>query len=484
MSRLATFLSAASFWTAFVPVVVGPWLFGSWETWWFWPMAALLAASALLSAADMAVAGPWGQRDRSGPRSAPPSPGMAGPNVALFLAATFLPFGAYAGIRFIQAPVRADAERSLLLFWLPFLLGCQCVFAFTAPQRRILRAGLIATLFSIGSYGIVNHLVADSRRVLWAAGYDVYRAEHRATACFFCPDHFSGAMELALCLGLGSAADRSQRALPRIGSAVLCAVAFGGIVLSKSRGGALTLLVILAATLWVGFVQWPRRARGWYRLSAACAMAILVLVALRFAPGVIDRFRSEFGWRGAGHPSLAERGRQLYHRVLDHSRGRMAASALRAWSTNRAFGIGPGMHQNLWPHFSASADGDRTTGAWPSRPYFGVYSYEVHSDWIQLLEEYGWVGLLLFAVPATAVPYVLLRAVRAQARQRRAERRSASAPEGNFAALAAGLLACAAFAFHSLGDFTLQIPAIGWMLAVTVALPLKTTVEAPPVDAG
>ena len=76
----------------------------------------------------------------------------------------------------------------------------------------------------------------------------------------------------------------------------------------------------------------------------------------------------------------------------------MIGGAIRAWQAAPVWGVGAGMHQNIWPHVAASGDGDRGKGIWPTLVNDKFHSYEVHSDWIQLLEEYGLVGLILFLI--------------------------------------------------------------------------------------
>ncbi len=113
--------------------------------------------------------------------------------------------------------------------------------------------------------------------------------------------------------------------------------------------------------------------------------------------------------------------------------------------------------------FAATADGDRETGQWPSHTNHLFHSYEVHSDWVQLLQEFGIVGLALFLLPSLAVIVLLLGDIR----------RNARAGAAHHYPLAA-LLAIAALSFHSIGDFNLQIPGITWTFAAIVILGLAT----------
>jgi O-antigen ligase len=86
----------------------------------------------------------------------------------------------------------------------------------------------------------------------------------------------------------------------------------------------------------------------------------------------------------------------------------------------------------------------------------------VHSDWLQLLEEYGVVGLLLFLLMSVTVFTVLLVAV--------------VKSRFHYAAVGAAL-AAVAIAFHSLGDFNMQIPATVWMFVAILAISIAGQVR-------
>ncbi len=152
-------------------------------------------------------------------------------------------------------------------------------------------------------------------------------------------------------------------------------------------------------------------------------------------------------------------------------RGMYIDSALRAWRSNPRIGIGPGQHAIRWPEFAATPDGDRETRKWPTLTNHTYYLYEVHSDWTQLLEEYGTLGLALFLLPCLVVPALLLRAQGAGLRDEEASALDQALP-------LAALFGLGVFAIHSLGDFSLQIPALVWSLAALTACGLLSTLPA------
>ena len=397
-------------WTAFVllsvAILVAPWFFGAREMWWWWGFTSVIVLATLVAGVRLLFSGaalPW-----STP-SPEPSGGRRLRPMLCFL--TFLPFLAYAVVRGFQAGVHIDAQRSLLLFLLPVAVGLHIVFGFSRRQVRLLHLLIAADLFLLGAYGLVNHALTDSRLVLWAEGYPQYIRDVRATGTYFCPNHFSGIMELALCLGGGVLLAREKPPVSKAWAVVLCCVALAGILLSKSRGGGLTVLVLGAATLCWGFHQWPPAVRWYARIGIVCVAAACIVLLTPFTRGYVERFRAYAAMTEAGEQGTT-RLQAVAKKLSRTPRGRMYAGAVRAWRTAPVWGIGPGMHQNLWPHFAATDDGDREAGKWPSQRSDVKHSYAVHNDWLQLCEEYGIVGLLLFLLPAGCGVWLLLADLR------------------------------------------------------------------------
>ena len=186
-----------------------------------------------------------------------------------------------------------------------------------------------------------------------------------------------------------------------------------------------------------------------------------------------------FGWGAATRAKpWSEQVAIARTRLAQSDRALMIGGALRAWRDgHRLWGIGPGMHQHLWPHYAATPDGDPAARRRPRFSNQTFHSYEVHSDWVQLLEEYGLAGLLLFAGFAAALLRTLAAGWRAAARAPAARGGEGGGAEGQPAVLAA-LLAGTALAFHSLGDFNLQMPATVWVLSALLAAGVAAASEA------
>ena len=416
------------------------WLFSAWEIWWFWPFACVLFTAMGLLALRLLMCAALGTER------------LAFSRLAARLLFAYLPFLVYALVRAVQTDVHLDAERSLLLEVTPVLIALAVVLG-TAPadQRRITDIlGLNIAL--IGLYGIVNHVVFHNSHVLWTPGFSQYQeGYYRATGTYYCPDHFAGLLEIGLGLALAALLSRSAPRRTRLGAIALAAIALAGIALSKSRGAGAVTLAMLTVAFWLAPDRLPACKRWLWRAGGLAALAGLVAGVILAGGSYVKRFK-EYPWQ----------------QIRDSDRIQMAAAGLRAWNEARVFGIGPGMHPNFWWHVAASGDGNRGKGIWPTHLNDNFHSYNVHDDWVQLLEEYGEVGFILFVAAIGAVTAALLQTRRRQIRRWRDDSPEPE-PEADRLVLGA-LFALFAMAIHSIGDFNLQLPATTWLLGGLVGL--------------
>lgn len=378
-----------------------------------------------------------------------------------------LPFLFYALIRSITAPVFMDAERSILLFITPWLLAISILWGIKRSELRLMIMLMAVNFAALGIYGILNYFIAGNAKVLWLEGFPQYQQGYlRATGSFFCPDHFAGALELGMCLALGFIMNRESPWSRRIPALILLVICIAGIILSKSRGAGLTVIVTGAAALVYGLRQWQSKTR-WMLRAGSFTTSIIILLALWNSDiSYMRRFRAYITI--PQELSGPEKLDAVKASALRTCRGTMIAAAIRGWKTSPWIGIGPGMHKNTWFHFGPTPDGDREQGIWPSQPNNAQHSLEVHSDWVQLLQEYGIIGLILFLIPFVGIFYLLANTLnRAAAACRNQLDRPIS--RTGYSLVLAGILAFVAMAFHSLGDFCLQIPALAWLLAAMIA---------------
>jgi O-antigen ligase len=456
----------------YTPVVLGPWVFGAWEMWWFWPLATALFSAMVLFGIRVLRGGLRvpGEETASGCGGVGREKGATQVVRAWNgFVVSGLVFLAYAGVRTLQAPVFMDAERTFLLFLLPFFIGLHVVYGLTTDQRAVLCRVLVLNLVLLAVYGIVNHALTGSRWVLWAPGFEQYIAEHRASGSYYCPNHFAGIMEFLFGIGLAVLLSMHPGGRRRWMGLVLAGLAVGAIFLSKSRGGGLAVLVVAGAALVWGFCERRPSVRRWNRVSGLALGAIGVLLFCQLASGYRARFVSGILGPGGETRSVSEVGARVYQVAEGSIRGQLIGSAVRAWRTAPVFGIGPGMHQNLWPHFAATPDGDRERGIWPTHSNHQLQGDFVHSDWLQLLEEWGLVGFLLFLMAFTCLARVWHVGIGLMSKDSRARHWQGSR-RWDSAVILGALFAFVAMGFHSLGDFNLQMPATGWILAALLGL--------------
>jgi len=478
-------------WAGFVllaaVVIISSWLFAGWEMWLFWPFVAMIFCATFFFSIRL-ILGRIGFRSNVAGAEEPGIPelekryreelSIRNGRLLRFVLLSFLAFLAYAFTRFMQSDVYMDAERSFLLFLAPFLVGVMVVFGFDRKQLRLMYGLVLANLFCLGLYGVINHLGWESKHVLWRPGYTQYVEECRATGSYFCPDHFSGIMELAFCLSMGMLLARGGDWKQKISAGVICLTALMGIILSKSRGGGLTVVVLVVLVLAAGFYQWPVAVRWYWRLATGGLLVLLLVGFCSVETAYMTRFKEHFGWSRLHGKPVKEMLAGVKASLVASSRGQMISGALRAWKTAPVFGIGAGMHQNLWPHFAASPDGDRAMKEWPTFWNNTFHSYEVHSDWVQLLEEYGITGLVLFLVSFISVLAVLFAGIKREIDRRRDWDWDETCND-HYGMVLGAVFACAAMAFHSLGDFNLQMPATAWLMAVIVAIPMAHILNDP-----
>ncbi len=450
-------------------VLLSPWAFGAWEMWWFWPLATVLFAGVLLAGVGTLLRTAFTQdgETREDRR-------VYEGRLALLLAA-LAPFLVYVLWRFRTGGtpddplVHMEAERGVLLFVTPVLLGIGLFLSGSQGRLRCLLRLFVLNGLLLALYALANHWITGNDYVLWVRSPYLYGL--RAVGPFFCPNHLAAYLNLALCvvlaLWLTPGVPGRLRGMALVAAAPMLLAWF----LTLSRGGVGSLLLTLPVVVTAGL-----RGRRWgVRIGVGgglLAAAVVGVWALFNVPNpLLVRFeRHQFTQAVLNVRSTGwEPVRESFFTRFD--RGIYISSALRAWRSSPTWGIGPGQHPVRWPEFAATADGNRETGEWPSQTHHEYHLYEVHSDWVQLLEEYGLVGMALFLPPFLLVLAMLYRA---QGRGLRSAEGASVGPEDTALSLAA-LLAAGALAVHSVGDFSLQIPAITWGLAMLVAGGLYAT---------
>lgn len=452
---LSKFLHRAAVFFIGALLVLSPWCFGSVEMWWFWPMTALLAAACFCSGAATLLPvlrdeTSWADRFRH-----------RIPTRAFVAFAAWLPMVVYALARTgIRTPgggalVWMEAERSLLLFITPLALALVMMLSSRGRSRRVLMTVVLVNAAVMAVYSLINHFVTDDRMILWVGANDFdYRG--RLSAPFYCPNQAAAYFYIiasAFISGVFGKGAKARSVAVCVFGALLASAACA---LTLSRGGnaafALALLIVLPVLGLRGRRAWVRVVCGAFMVAAVVSAAF----AVRYTDNpLMDRVKAHGIWRAWEESGDFGEFKDRFSDVFWHGfdRGWYIGSALRAWESSPVIGIGPGQHTHRWAQFAATPDGvkpengDPATLKWPRLLNDGYHLYEVHSDWVQLLEEYGWIGVCLFLLGLVCTFAVVV-----------ACNASVCVP-----------LFAAALVFHSFVDFSLQMPAVVWLAAFFTA---------------
>jgi O-antigen ligase len=266
---------------------------------------------------------------------------------------------------------------------------------------------------------------------------------NRAHGFFMNPNQFAWLETWAALFAMALACWGRVSVLARVVLIYLAMVFVAVVVLSSSRGGVVALLggFTAFAVASIGVVMMTLR-RG--RL-AVIAGAVLLLTACLSVGGWV--YASNWVSQGRVEDALQSHDvRALYY-----------AEAWRQFQVEPLLGAGPEM-------FRYAARLYRLGIYWPevNDPVF------VHSDWLQTLAEYGFVG---FALAGAALGILLVGGLRrffAVVRDRAA---SDARPFSNSGAMLLGAFsATVAFAIHSAVDFNMHVPANALLAAVTLGL--------------
>jgi hypothetical protein len=262
----------------------------------------------------------------------------------------------------------------------------------------------------------------------------------RASGFYICPNHLAGLLEIlgvfGLSISLWSRWPIWSKLLVGYGT-LICYV---GVLLTGSRGGYLSTLFSLFVFAILS-IRIARAAGSTLHLRIGAAGLILVVIAAAGAFVVIRN--SDY---------LTDRTKN----VIDNKDIRIEfwRAALQQWTTSPLLGTGSRTYMYFGRQF-------RTATVQMDPVY-------VHNDYLQLLAEYGVVGVVGFALFFTAhLRAGVIGARRLGPRRIQVSQRIRS----NAMAINLGALAAlAAYAVHSFFDFNLHIPANFLLMAFVLGI--------------
>ena len=363
---------------------------------------------------------------------------------------------------------RPDPGRFCLAATLLFL-GYIIVRAALSPAAYLARTDIIPVLGGLVVYLATASILTNARTRMWMVACLLVAAlahvvvgviqfrngnnfmpisflqrfdyGHRASGFYVCPDHLAGLLEVLGIFGLSIVCWSRWPVWGKLLVGYATVACYFGVLITGSRGGYLSV----AASL-VTFAVLSRRlleAAGGFRLMARIGGPVLIAAVLAMGGAFFVIHRSD---------ALTER----TNTALAAKDFRFAAwrAALTQSKLNPVFGTGSRTYL-FYGRMFRSAMMQRDP----------IYA---HNDYLQLLAEYGLVGVLAFLLfLAVHLRHGAIDAARLGVKRIAV---SQQLPSNAMALNIAALCAIAAYAVHSIFDFNLHIPANVLLLAFVFGL--------------
>ena len=380
------------------------------------PAYGLLAIAALLSLGDV--------------RRPKPSPdGFCLGTSALF-------FG-YVLARALVSPVQYIAWDDEFM-----VLGCLMLYLLTAcyvtdPRRRMWVLWVLLAMAGLNLLvGISQFANGDSYMLFWFIRPDQYLG--RASGLYICPDHLAGYLEVLCCLSASTAFWGRLRGWVRLLLGYCALMCLAGLLLTGSRGGLVSssvgLFILAILSLARVRVQTPdsfSRAVTLVLVIAVLGLVGLCFVVLPNSDLIAARVTTALDIRHDDRPLLW-------------------GAAVDEFKVAPVFGTGAATYLYYGRMFR-----DARIQHDPIR---------AHSDYLELLAEYGLVGgvgMLLFLSVHLRRGWRTFRQLSLRPSSAELETKGSNAAAWNIGALSA--LTC--FLVHSMVDFNLHIPANALLFA-------------------
>jgi O-antigen ligase len=279
---------------------------------------------------------------------------------------TTLLFGGYIIGRSLGAPINYLARTDFYMAVGALLVYGIMAIHFSNPRWRI---GLVATLLVCA----IAHVIVGAVQFREANNFmllpGIFRPDYewRASGFYICPNHLAGLLEMVGLMALSIACWGRYRVGPRILLGYGAAVCLAGITLTGSRGGYLATILGLAVFAMVSL--WVVRQVRPDRFAALCAVFIAGL-ALLIGTTLFVMFESNLLKARVGN-------------VYDPTNMRLLLwqAALKQFQLNPIVGTGSGSYLFLGRHFRS--------------PGVQADPIHVHCDYLELLAEYGIIGVAL-----------------------------------------------------------------------------------------
>jgi len=350
-----------------------------------------------------------------------------------------LAFTVYAIARYVTADIEYVARQELirvLIYAFLFFAVLNNLHRQEFTQIAVLT--LVFLAMAISGYAIFQYLTNSDR--VWFA---IKPYPHRGSGTYINPNHLGGFLEMLVPLGLAFALSSRLGHVAKILVGYASLVMLAGIAVTLSRGS----WIATSLSLLLFFIVLSSQ-RG-HRLAAILALFLIIGGAAYLVP------KSHFFHQRARQMVNLETGQ-----VDDDTRFDIWGSAVRVWSQNPWWGVGPA-------HF------DRQFRAF--RPdNIQLQPDRAHNDFLNTLVDWGIVGAVLVASAFLLLGVGVVktwRGVRVTQRDIGEKKRS-----NKFAFVLGASIGLVAILVHSVFDFNMHIPANA-IVAVTLMALLSSHVR-------
>ncbi len=412
---------------------------------WQWPGYLLIGAAALCAV----FAGGWRQPKLDN------QPSRTLPNACLIAAAMLC---TYVVARALTSPVAYFGREDAVLAVAWFIVYALTASVMTSLRQRI---ALVKTLtlilginLAVGFYQFSGHPEFGLLRS------SANQYAERIGGAFVNPNHLAALLAAGVPLLASLLIFGRGRPVYRFLFAFVAIMAAIGIGLTRSRGGLFALgggLIVFAAIgLPLAWLFWGRRLRGNAGLSiplTAFGLIAVVVVGLFYANG--QALQQRFG----ANAFKIEANRQLFWEGALHQHADAQSPSLGAGS--RAFRY----------------EGRRLRSA-KTHPSVAEAEF-VHNDWLQMLADYGWIGIGLLSGVVLIHGGHALQFVCHDFRTR--FHRSGMGQNNQLALTLGAAAGLAALGAHALFDFHLHSPAVALWSAMLFGLLATPRPEGDPI---
>lgn len=345
-----------------------------------------------------------------------------------------LAFVGYAAWRATLVEVTYPARRELLLVVMVVLVFWVALHNFYRQEPTQWISHALVTLGAlVGAYALIQW-VGTSTQVLWLTQPAQYYK--RAGGTFINPNHLAGFLSLILPLAMAQIFVGRASAVSKVLYAYSSLMMMGGIAVTMSRGGwVATSLGLLGMFSWLA---WRRRE---LRIPVAIAVVLLMTAGGLFLDRS-DKARARIENVNRDGNMDSGMGRPLFWKP-----------AFAMWRDHALFGVGPAQFDVRFPQYRTPRN--QINPGW------------VHNEYLNLLTDYGIVGVALIGAALAALAWGSFRAFKYV---ERAAGDLGSRNSNRTSVYVGVITGLGSLAVHCLVDFDLHIPVIAVTASLLTAL--------------